>query len=238
MKYDYLYELAVRMARLKTQESDFDPEAEDCVVFVVDDNELVVRSICTLLNSQDIQTHGYSDPVEFTSNFFETRRCCIICDYKMPKMNGLQVQQHLIARGFRTPIILLSGKANVDMAVKAFSEGAAMVIEKPFKSEKLLAEVYKAFSISEDLWETKLAKERFKEVTPGELLVLKYLVAGKINKQIARLIGVSERTVERRKNQILQKTGTNSIVEAFDMARRAGIDLSISEEENPQNKSA
>lgn len=200
------------------------------IAYVVDDVDLVVKSICTLLAARNIESKGFTSAKEFLDQFEVRRRCCIICDYKMPEMDGLTVQQELHAQGHEPSIIFLSGAADVAMAVQALNQGAVTVIEKPFRSEKLLLEVDRAFIKSEEDWERKEALQRFEAVTDSELLVLKYLVAGKINKQIARLIDQSERTVERRKNSILEKTKSSSIFEAADLARKAKIDLSLPDE--------
>ncbi|MEE2641959.1 MAG: response regulator [Planctomycetota bacterium] len=204
-------------------------ENDDFVAYVVDDAPLVVRSICTLLASQNIKTLEFTSAKDFISNVEVMKRSCVICDYKMPEMDGLQVQEHLIAHGIEIPLIFLSGEANVQMTVQAFKGGAVTVIQKPFETEVFLQEIRQAFHASESNWERRDALDKFEDVTVSELLVLKHLVAGKINKQIARLIGQSERTVERRKYKILEKTRTSSIVEAADTARKAGIDLSLPE---------
>lgn len=198
---------------------------DDFIVFVLDNEPMVVRSICSLLNSQDMRTFAFTSPTEFLEEVFECERGCIICDYRMPEMDGLEVQQKLIASGNDLPIIFLSGAANVQMTVRAFSDGAAMVIQKPFRSQQLIEEVYKAFAVSQKNWDRKRCRKRFDEVNEKEMNVLRFLVGGKINKQIGKLIGRSERTVERHKTSLLDKTQTSSIVEVVDLARRAGIEL-------------
>ncbi len=197
------------------------------ITYVVDDDALLVKSICDLLKSQDIEARGFTSGKSFFEAYENDIRDCIICDYLMPEMNGLEVHKELKKIGSNSPIIFLSGKASVEMTVTAWNEGAVTVIQKPFRSMELLNAVRIAQETGQKEWCERECLRRFDNVKPEEMDVLRYLAVGLINKQIAMRQKVSERTIERRKNHILECTGTSNFFETTELARRAGIDLMI-----------
>ncbi len=200
------------------------------IVFVIDDDRSLLNSICAFFHSHDISTRGYQSGEDFLAAFIEPAQGCILCDYVLPGIDGLEVQKALLQKGVTTPFIFLSGNANVQMTVAAWKDGAVTLIEKPFRVNDLLTAVKAAFRCCQKTLTRKEAMRRFQKVQPTELTVLRYLVAGFINKQIARRMNVSERTVERRKNRLLEATNTNSILETIELARKAEMDLQL----NPQ----
>lgn len=214
-------------ALLKTHLPQFDADDFVRITYVIDDDDLVTRSISGLLENENIHAVGYPSGELFLKEFRNDPRDCIICDYKMPEMNGLQVHRKLIEMGSLTPIIFLSGNVDKDMTMAAWNEGAVTVIEKPFYASELLKAVSKAQKFGEDAWKQIQAKKYFQNMKPEDLAVLKYLVKGLINKQIASRLNISERTVERRKSSILDTTNCSSIIAAADLARVAGIDLDV-----------
>lgn len=197
------------------------------VTYVIDDDLTLVKSICGLLNSQNLEARGFSSGKSFFDAYQNDIRDCIICDYLMPEMDGLELHKQLKKIGSEAPIIFLSGKASVEMTVTAWNEGAVTVIQKPFRSIQLLDAVRIAHETGQREWEERECRKRFENVKPEELDVLRYLAVGLINKQIAIRQNVSERTIERRKNHILECTGTSNFFETTELARRAGIDLMI-----------
>ncbi|MDA7541325.1 response regulator [bacterium] len=207
--------------------SKYNEDQRPPTTYVVDDDLALLKSICDLLNSQEMDARGFTSGKSFLKAYRNDIRDCIICDYLMPDMNGLEVHKELKKIGSNAPIIFLSGKASVEMTVTAWNEGAVTVIQKPFRSTELIDAVRMAQETGQKKWCKRECLRRFDNVKAEEMDVLRYLSVGLINKQIAIRQKVSERTIERRKNHILECTGTSNFFETTELARRAGIDLTI-----------
>ncbi|MEM7055984.1 MAG: response regulator [Pseudomonadota bacterium] len=192
-------------------------------VYVVDDNASVLRS-CTIL----LQAHGYDtvacEAAEvFLKAYDPAIPGCLVLDIRMPGMSGLDLQKHLKDRGISIPIIMLTGHGDVPAAVQAIKNGAVDFIEKPADETVLLAALDEAAAINRNAPRRIVSKnevdKRLKLLTLREREVLDHLVLGKINKEIAETLGISQRTVEIHRARVREKMQARGISDLIMMLR-------------------
>lgn len=170
---------------------------------------------------------GFADPEAFLSSIATDELCCAVLDLAMPGMNGLAVQQSLHERGVACPTIFLTGNGDIHSSVTAMKGGAVDFLTKPVDVEVLCEAIGAA--LGRAATERAAAAEkhdlalRFGSLTPREHEVLRHLLAGRLNKQVAADIGTVEKTVKVHRARILQKLGVRSIAELTRLAEHAGI---------------
>jgi len=200
--------------------------AEPGTVFIIDDDEAVRDSLSWLVKSTGLQAETFASADDFLQGYGEDRPGCLILDIRMPGMNGLELQSVLRERDFRLPIIIISGHADVPMAVRALKAGAFDFIEKPFNDELLLDLVQRALEKDakerENMAETDELRARMASLTPREKEVLELVVAGAANKQISSELGVSLKTVEAHRARVMDKLRAESLSHLVRMAVAAG----------------
>jgi RNA polymerase sigma factor (sigma-70 family) len=196
--------------------------AEPGTVFIIDDDEAVRDSLSWLVKSAGLSAQTFESADDFLSGYGEDEPGCLILDIRMPGMNGLELQSVLSERDFRLPIIIISGHADVPMAVRALKEGAFDFIEKPFNDELLLDLVQRALEQDarqrESMAETDELRARMASLTPREKEVLDLVVAGAANKQISSELGVSLKTVEAHRARVMDKLQAESLSHLVRMA--------------------
>jgi two-component system, LuxR family, response regulator FixJ len=196
-------------------------------IFVVEDDVSVRESLRALLESADLKVIDFASAVEFLNSADERRGSCIIADVRMPGMNGLEMQEELVKRGSKLPVIIITGHADVAMAVQAMKAGAIDFLEKPFDDETLLGCVNRALEAMEkkrDLMrEAQDASQQISRLTPRELEVLEQLVAGRSNKLVARELSISPRTVEIHRARIMDKLKARGLSDLVRTAIAASI---------------
>ncbi len=197
------------------------------LVHVVDDDEAVRRSASMLLASCGLEAQTHASAEELLSRLDGLRPGCLVIDIRMPGMDGLALQLELAARGSRLPVIVVTGHADVGLAVRAMKAGAVDFIEKPYSVEDLINAVTTALSRMADTRQTlahaDAAAQRVASLTPRERDVLIRLVEGRPNKVIAHDLGISPRTVEIHRANLMEKLGCRSLAEAVRVAIAAGI---------------
>lgn len=197
------------------------------LVHVVDDDEAIRRSISFLLRTSGYATNLYGSGKEFLSSLSKLERGCILLDVRMPDMDGMEVQQRLREAGVMLPVIIMTGHGDVDMAVRAMKAGASDFIEKPFEKDVLLGALDSARQRLEadNLLDARCedARARLNILTPRERDVLKGMVDGLPNKTIAYDLGISPRTVEIHRANLMQKLGVQSLSEALRIAFTARL---------------
>jgi two-component system response regulator FixJ len=202
----------------------------DPTVFIVDDDHDARESLAVLLGSSGIRAESYPSAETFLGEFDAARPGCLVVDYKMPGMNGLDLQESLAARASRLPVIVVTGYADVPMTVRAMESGALTLLEKPCSSDLLLGKIRVALvrnaqirRLSADQEE---ANRRLAGITTEERAVLELLIAGKGNKQVAAELNIGLRTAELRRARLLEKAGVESIPELIQLviASRGPID--------------
>ena len=179
-------------------------------VFVIDDDDGVRDSLLTLLRVQGIRTRGFASGADFFANLPEAASACVITDVRMPDMDGAEVVRRLAElKGHAWPVIVITGHAEVPMAVQMMKAGVIDFIEKPFDPNRLLEAVQGCLGHLSDLSVEREAREateqRLRQLTPRELQVFRALVEGKSNKQIAIELEISPRTVEIFRAKVMDK---------------------------------
>lgn len=198
------------------------------LVHVVDDDQGIRESLSFLLGA----SHGYEVETHESGLLFLDRLPtltpgCVLLDIHMPGINGLEVQEQLNTRDCVMPVILLTGRADVGLAVRAMKAGAFDFIEKPIDDGPLVAAIEAAFAELDALVErearSREAVALVERLTPRERDVLEQLLAGHANKVIAYNLGLSARTVEIHRANMMDRLGVRSLSEAIRLAVAAGV---------------
>ena len=190
-------------------------------VFIVDDDDGVRKGLTLLLTSVGLKVETFSGAHEFLRAFHPARPGCLVLDVRMPGMSGLELQEKLRSDGIETPVIILTGHGDVPMAVRAVQTGAVDFIEKPFREQVLLDRIQQALlqdaKRRQDRADRKAVQDRLTALTRREREVLKLVVAGKHNRDIAEALGVTVKTIEFHRSKIMQKTQADSVAELVRM---------------------
>jgi len=196
-------------------------------VFVVDDYAPVRKSITRLLHAAGFAVAVFASAEEFLAQYDPQIVGCLVLDLAMPALDGLELQHILATAGSLLPIIFLTGTADIPKSVQAMKHGASDFITKPVNDEDLLAAVRVAIQKDRDRRreQTELSeiRTRLATLTPREREVLEYVVAGKLNKQIAGDLGTVEQTVKVHRAHVMQKMRVQSVAELVRLAQRCGI---------------
>ena len=190
-------------------------------VFVVDDDEGVRNSLRFLLKPLGLTTRALASAGEFLETYKPSQPGCLILDVRMPGMSGLELQQQLNLRGATIPVIFITGHGDVPMAVEAMQAGAFEFLQKPFRDQDLIDRIQRALE-RDARSRTALAqltkiRERIESLSPREREVLALMMRGKPNKVMAADLGISQRTVEIHRAQVMEKSGAASLAELVRM---------------------
>lgn len=187
------------------------------VVYVVDDDASARDSLCWLLGTEKLRTRAFASAGEFLAAWSSDWSGCITLDIRMPDMSGLQVQQELLRRGNLMPIIILTGHADVPVAIHTLKAGAFDFLEKPYSDETLMQCIKSALELEREIRGEQEDRLRladvFRDLTAREREVMKLVVDGNTNKSIAAMLGISEKTVEIHRARVMRKTGAGSLSE-------------------------
>lgn len=190
-------------------------------VYVVDDDPSARDSLCWLLNTEGIETRAFESADEFLAHYSGDWSGCITVDIRMPGLNGLQLQEALNARHNRMPVIVLTGHADVPIAIRAMKLGAHDFLEKPYTDGELLASVRSALVRGREIDDAELERESaanaLQSLTDREVEVMRLIVAGLTNKAAAAELGISEKTIEAHRARVMDKTGARSLSELVRM---------------------
>jgi two-component system response regulator FixJ len=196
-------------------------------VYVVDDDRDVRRSLSFMLGAAEIKSHPYGSGSDFLEALADLEPGCILLDIRMPHMDGFHVMAALTERNIDWPVIVMTGHGEVPTAVRAMKAGAVDFIEKPFSEQALLTCFEQAFTLLEERnvagKRRRDASERAALLTQRETEVLASLLAGHSNKQIATELGISLRTVEMHRGNMMDRLQASSLAEALTIALEAGI---------------
>jgi len=195
--------------------------------FLVDDDPAVLKAITRLLNAAGYRTRSFSSPQEFLSAHDPSIPGCAIIDLVMSELDGLHLQQALLETGSERPIIFLSGKGDVSTSVRAMKAGAVDFLTKPVKREALFSAVVRAAKVDalsrQKRDESKSIGDRVVTLTHREREVLEYVIAGRLNKQIAASLGTVEKTVKVHRGRMMAKLAVKSVADLVRLADKAGI---------------
>jgi FixJ family two-component response regulator len=184
-------------------------------VFVVDDDEAVRDSIQELVESVGLQAEGYDSALAFLDAFESQRPGCLVLDVRMAEMSGLVLQERLNELKASIPVILLTGHGDVPMAVQAMRSGAVDFIQKPYREQALLDSINAALTTDAAARRSSVVtddvEQRLASLTGREREVLDKILSGLTGKEIARELGVSPRTVEAHRKNLLHKLGIATV---------------------------
>lgn len=192
------------------------------LVFVVDDDEAVRDSLQLLLEANGHQVQVFEAALRALDACSSAAPDCIITDIRMPEMDGLQFQERLAKTHRDVPVIIITGHADVPLAVRAMKAGAVDFIEKPFSHETILAGIAAASARSAPEIDPAV-QGRLDALTPREREVMELLVVGHPNKVIGYRLDISPRTVEIHRARVLEKMQARSLPELVRIAMRAGV---------------
>ena len=194
----------------------------EMVVHVVDDDDSVRRSVGFMLKTSGYKVKPYSSGAEFLKEARSLDAGCILLDIRMPGMDGLEVQEALRGQGVALPVIIMTGHGDVPLSVRAMKAGAIDFIEKPFQKEVLVSAIEDGFTTlkrtDSGREKAKDASVRLQALTPREREVLDGLAQGLPNKTIAYDLGISPRTVEIHRANLMTKLQVRSLSEALRLA--------------------
>jgi FixJ family two-component response regulator len=194
------------------------------VVYIVDDDDAIRDSLALLLKSEGYQTRSCANAESFLAKFDDTEQAIVLLDIAMPGISGLALQQYLLEKKIYIPIIFLTGHGDVTTAVNAMKAGACDFIEKPFDNNVLLKRISKCFLIKAKLdqavQEKTDNKRKLSLLTHRESQVLDKMIDGKQNKVIGAELGISTRTVEIHRANIMHKLNARSLSDVVRIAIR------------------
>jgi FixJ family two-component response regulator len=197
------------------------------LVYVIDDDLSMRKALGRLLESENYSVEIFTGATEFLARAPHSGPSCVILDLNMPGLNGLELQETLAQRGRAEQLIFITGGASVPSCVQAMKAGAVDYLQKPFRNEDLLSCVERALKRSSEQWlhrlQRKEVRDRLATLTPREFDVLKGVVAGMLNKQIAAQFGTTEGTIKVHRGRVMEKMGVTSVAELVILAQRAGI---------------
>jgi len=189
----------------------------DALVYLVDDEFAVRDSLSLLIESTGQTVRSFESAEAFLKNYDSKQPGCLLLDVRMPSMSGLELQDELLRREISIPIIFISGHAGIPDSAKAFRAGAVDFLEKPFDNETLLERIKEAIKKDianrEQFIEHRQIQNRLDHLTVREQEVLSLIVRGHHNKEMARILDISNRTVEAHRASIMEKMHANSLAE-------------------------
>jgi FixJ family two-component response regulator len=190
---------------------------QEQTVFVVDDDAAVRDSIQELVESVGLRAEGYPSAFAFLEAFRPQCAGCLVLDVRMAAMSGLALQQKLNESGSTIPVIMLTGHGDVPMAVQAMRNGAVDFVQKPYREQALLDSINAALTLDAAARRSSSAavdlEQRLAALTERERDVLKQILSGSTSKEAARELGVSPRTVEAHRRNLLRKLGIGTVKE-------------------------
>jgi FixJ family two-component response regulator len=203
-----------------------DTELLPCV-FVVDDDPSIRAALKRLFQSVGVRCETFSSAQSFLNHRPGDQMGCLVLDVRLPGLSGLDLQRDLNKANIQIPIIFITGHGDVPMTVRALKAGAVEFLTKPFHDQDLLDAVQQAFNrdhlIRRQQVEVSCFRQRLESLTPREQQVMRLVVFGFLNKQIAGQLGTSEKTIKVHRGQVMQKMEAKSLPELVRIADKLGL---------------
>lgn len=195
--------------------------SDDQTVFIVDDDEGVRDGLSLLLATIGQSCELYESAQDFLDAYDDDKRGCLVLDIRMPRMTGLDLQKKLLEMESSLPIIFITGHGDIPMAVEAMRRGALDFIRKPFREHELLERINEALNLDEDAHRKALNRrelaDKLSSLSEREMEVFERVADGQMNKVIAADLGISERTVEVHRGQVMKKLGARTLAQLVRM---------------------
>jgi len=202
-------------------------KAGDPIVFVVEDDSSMREALTDLITSVGLLVEPFKSAREFLEHKRLDAPACLVLDVRLPGLSGLDLQRELVRTEAPIPIIFITGHGDIPMSVRAIKEGAVEFLAKPFRDQDLLDAIQHALEIDRAarLQRSMVAelRRRYESLTKREREVMKLVVSGLLNKQIAGELGSSEVTVKMHRGQVMRKMKAQSLVQLVRMAEKIGI---------------
>ena len=199
----------------------------DATVFVVDDEESIRDALESLIKSVGLQVETFASAREFLQSRGPDIPGCLVLDVRLPGLSGLDLQSELANANIHTPIIFITGHGDIPMTVRAMKAGAVEFLTKPFREQDLLDAIQQALerdrTARELRVETAELRARYDSLTPRESEVMRIVITGLLNKQIAGELGTSEITIKLHRARVMQKMQADSLADLVRMAEKLGI---------------
>jgi len=197
------------------------------IVYILDDEPEMVKALMRLLRARRFEARGFTSVRTFLEAYRPENSACLVLDVAMPELEGLELQRHLTHQGILLPIIFVTGHGDIPMSVRAIKAGATDFLTKPVDAAALVQAVRTALQVAEiqrrEAAEIAALKARLASLTLRQLEVLKHVVAGQLNKQIAFDLGTGEQNVKLHRAQVMKKMGVDSLADLVRVAERLGI---------------
>lgn len=202
-------------------------ETSDRLIYLVDDDDGIRQSASFMLRHAGYRVETYPDGADFVEAFQENGQAAVLLDYQMPQMDGLSVMRTLQERKSGLPVIMLTAHGDIAVAVSAMKMGAVDFLEKPFEKKSIMAALDKAFTRSKDAAGARerrqVAERKLSVLTTRELEVLTRLAMGDTNKMVAAHLGISPRTAEVHRANLMEKLEAGSLSAALRIAFAAEL---------------
>lgn len=199
----------------------------DVVVFVVDDDAAMRRSLENLIRSVRLRVEAFASAQDFLRRKRLDVPGCLVLDVRLPGLSGLDLQKRMAEADREIPIVFITGHGDIPMTVRAMKAGAVEFLTKPFRDQDLLDAIHQALErarkAGEQRAEVEELRTRYRSLTPRERQVMGRVAEGLLNKQIAGELGTSETTVKIHRHQVMEKMRAASLAELVRMAGRLGI---------------
>jgi FixJ family two-component response regulator len=198
---------------------------EEATVFVVEDEEPVAKAVANAVKVIGLKPEVYSSAEGFLGSYDSSRFGCLVLDYKLSGTNGLELQRELNSLGSLLPVVMISGHADVRVAVEAMQNGAVTLLEKPFQMTRLHGAIREALDVAvrrrQKSAERDAAKATIDRLTQKEREVLYLVCQGHTNKDIAAQLGLSLRAIEDRRARMMKKLDVETLAELLTVCRKA-----------------
>jgi FixJ family two-component response regulator len=196
----------------------------DATVFIVDDDPSVREALTSLIRSVGLRVESSASAHEFVSRRRIDGPSCLVLDVRLPGVSGFDLQRTLTLAGDRIPVIFITGHGDIPMTVRAMKAGAAEFLPKPFRDSDLLEAIQKALVADQAGMQARAdlaaLKARAATLTTREREVMRHVVSGKLNKQIAAALGIAEITIKVHRRRIMEKMAASSLAELVRIASR------------------